>query len=207
MSQEKDIVQVLSEGTYDLPLFLKYLKGFAVDGSQPERALLLGILMQSLARFHLSDFTACMCLVPSHVQESPSVENELNYIYELENLLSCGEFTKFWQQWGVVKEHLPESFNFETGVRTSILESISFTVEKIQRARLATYLGVAVEQLDQTIANAKDQGGEFACSCEQDEVRFSRNTFNHPEGNTNQETVKFKDVLSILQCTNVLPVS
>lgn len=200
MSREdgKDVAQLLSEGRYDLPMFIRYLKTFAMDGAQPDKSILLGILMQSLARFHTSDFTTCMCLVATHVQEASSVEKEFGYIYELENFLSCGEYAHFWAQWSIVKEHLPESFHFETRVRTSILDTISFTMERISASRLATYLAVPVDQLQKTVDNAKKQDGEFECLSVSDEVVFTRNEFNHPEVSTNLDAVRFEDIVSII---------
>lgn len=75
MSREeiKELSQMLTDGKYDLPMFLQYLRTFAMSGATPEKTILLGILMQSLARFHESDFTACICLVASHVQEASNV--------------------------------------------------------------------------------------------------------------------------------------
>ncbi|CCW60418.1 unnamed protein product [Phytomonas sp. EM1] len=202
MSQQedgRDVAQVLSDGRYDLPMFLRYLKTFAMSGTQPDKAILLGILMQSLARFHTSDFTACMCLVASYMQDSSSVEKEIAYIYELENFLTCGQFTKFWSQWSKVKEHLPESFHFETRVRTSILECISLTLESIPVARLAAYLAVPVDQLPRVIENAKKRDGEFeVVSVDADSVTFAQNLFNHPESSTNQDMLKFSDIVTIV---------
>lgn len=197
--ENKDVAQILSDGKYDLPVFLRYLKTFALDGSQPDKSILLGILMQSLARFHTSDFTACMCLVSSHVQDASSVEKEMGYMYELENLLSCGEFAQFWVQWAQVKENLPESFNFETCVRTSILETIAFTVERIEVDRLSAYLAVPVDQVQKTVENAKKQGGAFdVVVCDGTHVTFARNVFNHPENSIAADTLKFTDIASIV---------
>lgn len=194
------VAQLLSDGKYDLDLFLRYLRSFAISGEQPDKAILLGILLQSLARFNKSDFTVCMCLVASHVQSSPLVENELAYIYELENFLSCGAFARFWQQWAEVKEHLPESFNYETLVRTSILDTISFTMESITTERLAQYLSVPIDQVARTVETAKKQGGEFELvSCTDKMVTFVKNEFNHPECDNSQNLIKFTDAIEVLQ--------
>ncbi|CAD2216201.1 translation initiation factor 3 subunit K [Angomonas deanei] len=195
----QDVAQVLSEGTYDLPLFLSYLKSFTISGEQPEREILLGILMQSLSRFHTSDFTACMCLVSAQVQQSASVEREINYIYALENLLSCGDFANFWQQWTKVKGELPESFNFETRTRTSILEVISFTTGTIPLSTVARYLGVPENQVGQAVQNAKSQGGELECEVGDGNLVFGSNAFNTPKANVYQESIKFKDVLKVVR--------
>lgn len=199
-----DVGQLLSEGMYDLPVFLRYLKTFAMNGEMPDKAILLGILMQSLARFHTSDFTSCMCLVPSHVQDSPSVEADLVYIYELENLLSCGEFEKFWAQWADVKQHLPEPFHFETRVRTNILDAISLTVEAIPADRLAAYLAVPDDQLAKTIEAVKNSEDRIfeVTGCSDKEVTFARTPFNHPRAIAAQETLKFSDVVQILEYAN-----
>lgn len=200
MSREEEVSQLLSEGRYDLPVFLRYLKSFVMDGGMPDKSILLGILMQSLARFHTSDFSSCMCLVTSHVQDSPSVKKDVDYIYELENLLSCGEFEKFWARWGDVKQHLPEPFHFETRVRTSILDAISLTMESVPAERLAAYLSVSVEQLAKTIENAKkiEDGFFEVTSIQNNTVTFARTPFNHPISITTQETTKFSDVVSII---------
>lgn len=200
MSREEEVSQLLSEGRYDLPVFLRYLKSFAMDGGMPDKSILLGILMQSLARFHTSDFSSCMCLVASHVQDSPSVKEDVDYIYELENLLSCGEFEQFWRRWSDVKQNLPEPFHFETRVRTSILDAISLTMVSIPAEKLAAYLSVTVEQLPRTIENSKtiedrifevtgNQGGT---------ITFARTPFNHPVSAAAQENLKFSEVVSII---------
>lgn len=197
----KEVAQLLNEGRYNLPMFLRYLKSFAIDGEQPEKSILLGILLQSLARFHTSDFTACMCLVASHVQESPSVSHELNFIYELENRLSCGMFSKFWSQWSSVKEHLPESFHFEARVRTSILETIYMTMETITTEKLAAYLSVSPDQVPKILQNAAKDSEEMrqaVLSCDADTVVFKRNCFNYPEATETHETVHFGDVSSMI---------
>eukprot|EP00796_Vickermania_ingenoplastis_P001577 gene1577-960_t len=196
----KEVAQILTEGKYDLPMFLAYLKNFAMDGAQPDKSILLGILMQSLARFNTSDFTACMCLVATHVQETSSVEKELDSIYELENFLSCGQFAKFWTRWSKVKENLPESFNFETRVRTSILETIAFTMENISVADLAVYLSTTPDQVPKIVETAKRQSSEFEVqSCTNDRVSFTSNVFNSPQSSINQDVLRFSDVVQIIQ--------
>lgn len=196
----KEVAQILSEGKYDLPMFLTYLKTFAMDGAQPDKSILLGILMQSLARFHTSDFNACMCLVATHVQETPSVSKELDFIYELENFLSCGQFARFWTQWNRVKEHLPESFNFESRVRTSILETIAFTMESISVSDLAVYLSASPEEVPKIVDTAKRQSGAFeVVGCDAEKVSFTRNVFNCPQSVANQDALRFSDVVQIMQ--------
>lgn len=198
----REVAQLLSEDKYDLNMFLSYLRAIAVSGVQPDRAILLGILMQALARFHTSDFTACMCLVASHVQETSSVEKELGYMYELENILSCGEFAHFWYQWRVVKEHLPVSFQFETRVRTSILETIALTVERMSIGRLSQYLSMPEEQVcqfvDSTRRVQKETGVQMILECTEEEVTFERSPFNHPECNTSNDALKLSDIAQIL---------
>lgn len=195
-----EVARVISEAKYDLPMFLAYLKTFAMDGAQPDKSILLGILMQSLARFNTSDFTACMCLVATHVQETPNVAKELDYIYELENFLSCGQFAKFWSLWNNVKEHLPESFNFESRVRTSILECIACTVESIPVENLSVYLAAAPDQIAAIVETAKRQSGVFEVqSCTAEKVTFIRNVFNCPQSATNQDLLSFSDVVQIVQ--------
>lgn len=196
----KEVAQILSEGKYDLSMFLNYLKAFAMDGAQPDKSILLGILMQSLSRFHTSDFTACMCLVASHVQETASVGKELDYIYELENFLSCGQFVKFWEQWAKVKEHLPESFNFESRVRTSILETIAFTMETISVADLSHYLAATVEEVPKIVEAAKRESNAFeVVGLTSEKVSFARNTFNCPQSVMNQDVLRFADVVQVIQ--------
>lgn len=195
------VAQLLSDGKYDLPMFLRYLKSFAVSGEQPDKSLILGILLQSLARFQTSDFTACMCLVSSHVQDSASVDKELNYIYELENLLSCGLFQKFWAQWSSVKEHLPESFHFEARVRTSILETISTTMETIPTEKLATYLAVSPDQVQKIVQNAIKESEDHemkVISYDSGNVVFQRNRFNYPQASASHDVVRFTDISSLI---------
>lgn len=198
----KEVAQILNQGKYDLQMFLAYLKTFAVSGEQPDKSILLGILMQSLARFNASDFNACMCLVSPHVQESPTVTKELELIYELENFLSSGQFSRFWEQWNRVKEHLPESFNFETRIRTTIIETIAFTMEKISFADLSIYLSASPAEIPKIVENAQRESGEFevvACNPEEKNVVFSRNIFNYPQSTLHQDLLKFSDVVQILQ--------
>ncbi|CAG9580353.1 conserved hypothetical protein [Leishmania major strain Friedlin] len=195
------VAQLLSEGKYNLPMFLRYLKASSMEGDQPDKSLLLGILLQSLARFQTSDFTACMCLVPSHVQDSPSVEKELNYIYGLENLLSCGLFARFWTQWSSVKEHLPESFHFEARVRTSILETICITMESIPTEKLATYLAVSPDQVQKVVHNAMKDSEDRdmkVMAYDSGSVVFHRNRFNYPQAGAAQDAIRFTDVSSVI---------
>lgn len=198
----KEVAQILNEGKYDLKMFLGYLKTFAVSGAHPDKPILLGILMQSLARFNTSDFNACMCLVSPHVQESPSVTKELELIYELENFLSSGQFSRFWAQWNRVKEHLPGSFNFESRIRTSIIETIAFTMEKISFADISVYLSSSPEEIPKIVEHAQRQSGEFevvSYNPADNYVVFSRNVFNYPQSVIHQDVLKFTDVLQILQ--------
>jgi translation initiation factor 3 subunit K len=200
------VAQLLSDGKYNLPMFLQYLKSFSVSGEQPDKSLLLGILLQSLARFQTSDFTACMCLVSSHVQDSPSVDKELNYIYELENLLSCGLFQKFWAQWSSVKEHLPESFHFESRVRTSILETISTTMETIPTEKLAVYLAVSPDQVQKIVQNAIKESEDRemkVISCDSGNVVFQRNRFNYPQASAAHDVIRFTDVSALIHNAHV----
>ncbi|KPA84798.1 hypothetical protein ABB37_01280 [Leptomonas pyrrhocoris] len=200
------VAQLLSDGKYNLPMFLHYLKSFATCGEQPDKSLLLGILLQSLARFQTSDFTACMCLVSSHVQDSPSVDKELNYIYELENLLSCGLFQKFWAQWSSVKEHLPESFHFESRVRTSILETISTTMETIPTEKLATYLAVSPDQVQKIVQNAIKESEDRemkVISYDSGSVVFQRNRFNFPQASAAHDVIRFTDVSALIHNAHV----
>ncbi|KAK7199825.1 SAC3/GANP/Nin1/mts3/eIF-3 p25 family/COP9 signalosome, subunit CSN8 [Novymonas esmeraldas] len=195
------VAQLLSEGKYNLPMFLRYLKASLTDGDHPDKSLLLGILLQSLARFQTSDFTACMCLVPSHVQDSPSVEKELNYIYGLENLLSCGLFARFWWQWNSVKEHLPESFHFESRVRTSILETVCTTMESIPVEKLAAYLAVSPDQVQKVVQNAMKDSEDRdmkVMAYEGGSVVFHRNRFNYPQAGVAQEAIRFSDVSTVI---------
>lgn len=195
------VAQLLSDGKYNLPMFLQYLKSFAMNGEQPDKSLILGILLQALARFQTSDFTACMCLVSSHVQDSSSVDKELNYIYELENLLSCGLFQKFWSQWSSVKEHLPESFHFEARVRTSILETISTTMESIATEKLAAYLAVSPDQVQRIVQNAIKESEDRemkVISYDSGSVVFQRNRFNYPQPGAAQDVIPFTDVSSLI---------
>lgn len=198
----KEVAQILNAGKYDLRMFLSYLRTFSVSGAQPDKSILLSILMQSLARFNTSDFNACICLVATHVQESPSVTKELELIYELENFLSSGQFARFWSQWNHVKEHLPESFNFETRIRTSIIEVIAFTMEKISFSDLSVYLSSSPAEIPKIVENAQRQSGEFevvSCIPEQGKVVFSRNVFNYPQSSVHQNVLKFSDVVQIIQ--------
>lgn len=197
----KDVAQILSEGKYDLPTFLAYLKMFAVSGAQPDKSIILGILMQSLARFHLSDFNACIALVATHVQESSSVAKELDYIYELENFLSTGQFVRFWAQWDRVKENLPESFNFETRVRTSIVETIAFTMQSISIKDLAVYLSSTPEEVPKLIETAKRESEslEEVTVTSSGVVNFKRSVFNCPQSTLNQDYLMFSDAVQIMQ--------
>ncbi|EKG04866.1 hypothetical protein TCSYLVIO_004075 [Trypanosoma cruzi] len=196
----KEVDEALQQDKYDIQLFLRFLKSYVMAGTQPDKRLLLGILLQTLPRFHSNDFLACISLVPGHVQDAPYVEKELGTIYDLENYLSCGRFVQFWEVWNQSKSLPAASPSFESQVRAGILIVVSSTLEKVPVAKMAAYLGVNSDQLQSTLTEAASIAGEAVSivSCDAETVTFAKSIFNAPESDSNQQPLRFSDIVSIV---------
>ncbi|ESL10193.1 hypothetical protein TRSC58_02078 [Trypanosoma rangeli SC58] len=196
----RDVDEALQQDRYDLPLFLRFLKSYVMAGTQPDKKLLLGVLLQTLPRFQCSDFSACISLVPGHVQDAHYIEKELGLIYDLENYLSCGRFVQFWEVWGEAKDLLAAAPSFESQVRAGILVVVASTLEKVPVAKMATYLGVSPDQLPSTLSESARIAGDaiLLLSCDAETVSFAKSIFNAPESDSNQQPLRFSDIVSIV---------
>ncbi|KEG14318.1 translation initiation factor 3 subunit K [Trypanosoma grayi] len=196
----KEVDQALQQDRYDINLFVRFFKSHVMAGTQPDKRLLLGILVQALPRFHTSDFSACISLVQSHVQDAPYIEKELGMIYDLENYLSCGRFAQFWEVWAASKSLLPASPSFEPQMRAGILTVVCSTLERVPVAKMAVYLGVAPAQLQAALKDAAHLAGDSAnlVACDSDTVTFAKTMFNAPESDSNQQPLRFADIASIV---------
>nr|CCC96039.1 unnamed protein product [Trypanosoma congolense IL3000] len=196
----KEVEQALQEDRYDLHLFLRFLKSYVVSGTQPEKQLLLGILLQALPRFHTSDFSACISLIPSHVQDAPYIEKELGLIYDLENYLSCGRFVQFWDVWRE-SSGLPTFPSFEPNMRAAILTVIGSTLEHIQASDISMYIGIkSEEKLGDVLKDTARIAGNAVQLLDVNEqsVTFQKTVFNSPEGDCGQQPLRFSDIVSIV---------
>ncbi|KAH9578789.1 CSN8/PSMD8/EIF3K [Trypanosoma melophagium] len=196
----KEVDQALQQDIYDLSLFLRFLKSHVVAGTQPDKRLLLGILLQALPRFHTSDFSACISLVQGHVQDAPYIEKELSTIYDLENYLSCGRFSQFWEVWAGAKELLHATPSFEPQMRASIVTVVCSTLEQLPLAKMAVYLGIPASEVQTALQAAVKLAGDAVVvrGCDNETVTFATTRFNTPESDTNQQPLRFADITSII---------
>ncbi|KAG8341922.1 putative CSN8 PSMD8 EIF3K family [Trypanosoma vivax] len=198
------VEQALQKDVYDLQLFLGFLKSYVMSGMQPDKQLLLGILLQALPRFHTSDFSACISLIPSHVQDASYIEKELGLIYDLENYLSCGRFTQFWEVWREAGSSLAARPSFEPHMRAAILTVVASTLEQIQTTRLAVYLGLPEATEQKKIQEAFQEAAQIAgenvklVSCDDKLVVFERRTHETPESDTSQKPLSFSRIASLV---------
>ncbi|EAN80488.1 COP9 signalosome, subunit CSN8, putative [Trypanosoma equiperdum] len=198
---DKELREALQQDKYDLQLFLRFLKSYVVSGSQPEKQLLLGILLQALPRFHTSDFSACISLISSHVQDASYIEKDIILIYDLENYLSSGNFPQFWQVWRESEGTLPARPSFEPNMRAAILTVIGCTLGHIQTKDLSVYLGLkSGEKLEEVLREAARIAGDAVQLVGADEqaVVFQKSVFNAPESDSNQELKRFSDTVTIV---------
>lgn len=203
-----EVEALLASNTYDLPIFLQYLKSFVLSGSEPSGKLLLPILLQALSHFTTSDFIACMALVPPQMHDKSAIETEIFALNDLETLLCTGEFVAFWELW--TKTHKSNFVNggcntglFEKEVRKQIVSVMSITTLSINTSEAAKYVNLS--SAAEVVAFVKEngdalgvEGGVKVVVCDVDNIVFEKNVFNNPETDTKQQPVTFSDIVKII---------
>lgn len=131
------------ENAYDLEANLAVLKLYQFNSHLYCPRVVQRILLKALTNLPHTDFVLCKCLIERQNLENPEIVG----IICLHSLLEMCQFTAFWAQIRATDVHM-EITGFEDSIRKFICHVINITFQRIQKYKLAEFLGnLSDEQL------------------------------------------------------------